>query len=112
MQACQSFAHRAWLNNMKGKAGIVVLVILCIALGVGLLVRHAKAVEEQHKAEAKVKQWSEDDMHTQDQLSEQKKANDTPEKDPETRKTEAQNLSNTLQAVTTTVAQTEQDAKT
>ena len=96
---------------MKGKTGIVVLVILCIALGVGLLVRHAKAVEEQHKAEAKIKQLSEDVMHTQDQLSEQKKVNDTLEKDLETRNTEAQNLSNKLEAVTTTLAKTEQDAK-
>ena len=39
---------------MKGKTGIVVLVLVCIALGVGLLIRHAKAVQAQQDAEAKI----------------------------------------------------------
>src|SRR5438477_7534615 len=111
MRACQTFQLRAWLHIMKGKTGIVALVILCIGLGVGLLVRHAKAVDEERRAEAKIKQLSEDVMHTQDQLSEQIKVNDTLEKDLETRNTEAQSLSNKLEAVTTTLAKTEQDAK-
>lgn len=97
---------------MKGKTGIVILVVLCIALGVGLLVRHAKAVDEQHKAEARIKQLSDDVVHTQDQLSEQKKVNDTLEKTLETKTTEAQNLSNKLETVSATLTRTEQDAKT
>jgi septal ring factor EnvC (AmiA/AmiB activator) len=102
---------RAWLRIMKGKTGIVVLVVLCIALGVGLLLRHARAVDEQHKAEAKIKQLSDDVVHTQDQLSEQKKVNDTLEKTLEVKSTEAQGLSNRLDNVTATLLKTEQQAK-
>src|SRR5205807_1819124 len=50
MRACQIFPLRAWLNFMKGKTGIVILVVLCIILGVGLLIRHAKAVQEKQTA--------------------------------------------------------------
>ena len=96
---------------MKGKTGIVALVILCIGLGVGLLVRHAKAVDEERRAEARIKQLSEDVVHTQDQLSRQKEVNDTLEKTLESRTTEAQSLSNKLETVTATLTRTEQDAK-
>jgi len=96
---------------MKGKTGIVVLVVLCIILGVGLLIRHAKAVQEKQTAEARIMQLSNDVVHTQDQLNEQKKVNDTLEKTLETRTTEAQGLSNKLETVTTTLTRTEQEAK-
>lgn len=86
-------------------------MILCIGLGVGLLVRHAKAVDEERKAEARIKQLSDDVVHTQDQLSEQKKVNDTLEKTLENRTVEAQGLSNKLESVTATLTRTEQDAK-
>ena len=99
------------VNIMKGKTGIVVLVVLCIALGVGLLIRHAKAVDEQRKAQARIKQLSDDVVHTQDQLNEQKKVNDTLEKTLETKSTEALGLSNKLENVTATLVKTEQDAK-
>src|SRR5256884_2802693 len=111
MRACQSFPLRASLNNMKGKTGIVVLVVVSVALGVGLLVRHAKAVDEQRKAEARIKTLSDDVVHTQDQLNEQKKVNDTLEKNLETMTTEAHGLSNKLETVTTTLTRTEQQAK-
>ena len=97
---------------MKGKTGIVVLVVVSVALGVGLLVRHAKAVDEQRKAEARIKTLSDDVVHTQDQLNEQKKVNDTLEKNIETITTEALGLSNKLESVSTTLARTEQEAKT
>src|SRR6058998_1418513 len=109
MRACQNFVLRAWLNNMKGKTGIVVLVILCIGLGVGLLIRHAKAVDEQRKAEARVKQLSDDVVHTQDQLTEQKKVNDTLKKTLEIKTAEAQGLSNKLESVSATLTRTEQN---
>ena len=97
---------------MKGKTGIVVLVVVSVALGVGLLVRHAKAVDEQRKAEARIKTLSDDVVHTQDQLNEQKNVNDTLEKNIETITTEALGLSNKLESVSTTLARTEQEAKT
>src|SRR2546423_11194670 len=97
MRACQIFPLCAWLSVMKGKTGIVALVVLCIALAVGLLIRHAKAVDEQRKAEARIKQLSDDVVHTQDQLSEQKKVNDTLEKTLEIQTTEVVGLSNKLE---------------
>src|SRR6266498_2318343 len=112
MRTCQIFPLTAWLKIMKGKTGIVVLVVLCVALGVGLLVRHAKAVDEQRKAEARIKTLSEDVVHTQNQLNEQKVVNDTLEKTLESKTTEALGLSNKLDTVTTTLARTEQQAKT
>src|ERR1041385_7230846 len=111
MRACQMRLPQASFHPMKGKTGIVVLVVLCIALGVGLLLRHARAVDEQRKAEAKIKQLSDDVVHTQDQLSEQKKVNDTLEKTLEVKSTEAQGLSNRLDNVTATLLKTEQQAK-
>src|SRR6266545_4356373 len=111
MRTCQIFPLTAWLKIMKGKTGIVVLVVLCVALGVGLLVRHARAVDEQRKAEARIKQLSDDVVHTQDQLNEQNKLNDTMEKTLEAKATEAQGLSNRLETVTVTLEKTEQQAK-
>jgi chromosome segregation ATPase len=96
---------------MKGKTGIVVLVVLCIALGVGLLIRHAKAVDEQRKAEARIKQLSDDVVHTQDLLTEQKTVNDTLEKTVEIKTTEATGLSNKLETLTDTLTKTEENAK-
>src|SRR5207249_1744064 len=59
----------------------------------------------------RIMQLSNDVVHTQDQLNEQKKVNDTLEKNLETRTTEAQGLSNKLETVTTTLTRTEQEAK-
>ena len=87
------------------------LVVLCLALAVGLLIRHAKAVDEQRKAEAKIKQLSDDVVHTQDQLSEQKKVNETLEKTLEIQTTEATGMSNKLETMTATLSKTEENAK-
>jgi chromosome segregation ATPase len=96
---------------MKGKTGIVALVVLCVVLGVGLLIRHAKAVQEKDAADARIMQLSNDVVHTQDQLTEQKKVNDTLEKTLENKTSEASGLSNRLDNVTATLVKTEQDAK-
>jgi len=96
---------------MKGKTGIVVLVALCLALGVGLLVRHAKAVQAQQAAEAKIMTLSNQWVKTEADLNEQKKVNVTLEKNLETKTTEAQTLSNNLESVTATLLKTEQEAK-
>src|SRR6266511_250460 len=111
MRTCQIFPLTAWLKIMKGKTGIVVLVVLCVALGDGLCVRHARSVVELRKAEARIKQLSDDVVHTQDQLNEQKKVNDTMEKTLEAKTAEAQGLSNRLETVTVTLEKTEQQAK-
>jgi chromosome segregation ATPase len=96
---------------MKGKTGIVTLIVLCVVLGVGLLIRHAKAVQEKDAADARIMQLSNDVVHTQDQLTEQKKVNDTLEKTLENKTSEATGFSNKLDNVTATLVKTEQDAK-
>ncbi|HXT38500.1 MAG TPA: hypothetical protein VN887_00610 [Candidatus Angelobacter sp.] len=96
---------------MKGKTGIVTLVVLCVVLGVGLLIRHAKAVQDKDAADARILQLSNDVVHTQDQLTEQKKVNDTLEKTLENKTSEASSFSNKLDNVTATLVKTEQDAK-
>ncbi len=97
---------------MKGKTGIVVLVVLCIALGVLLLIRHAKAVQEQQAAEAKITQMSNQWVKTEADLSEQRKVNVTMEKTLETKTTEAESLSNKLDSLAATLVKTEEAAKT
>src|SRR5882724_9386214 len=97
---------------MKGKTGIVVLVVLCIALGVGLLIRHAKAVQEQQAAEAKIKQMSNQWVKAEGDLNEQRKVNGTMEKTLETKTSEAQGLSNQLDSLAATLVKTEEAAKT
>ena len=96
---------------MKGKTGIVVLVVLCIALGVGLLIRHAKAVQEQQAAEAKIMTLSNQWVKTEGDLNDQRKVNATLEKTLETMTSEAQGLSNKLDSLTTTLVKTEEEAK-
>jgi len=97
---------------MKGKTGIVVLVVVCIALGVGLLIRHAKAVQEQQDAEAKIMTLSNQWVKTEGDLNEQRKVNATMEKTLETKSTETESLSNKLENLTATLVKTEEQAKT
>jgi uncharacterized protein (DUF3084 family) len=97
---------------MKGKTGIVVLVVLCIALGVGLLIRHAKAVQEQQAAEAKIMTLSNQWVKTESDLSDQRKVNATLEQTLENRAGEVQGLSNKLESLSATLVKTEEDAKT
>jgi len=97
---------------MKGKTGIVVLVVLCIGLGVGLLIRHAKAVQEQQAAEARIMTLSNQWVKTEGDLSDQRKVNATLEQTLENRAGEVQGLSNKLESMTATLVKTEEDAKT
>src|SRR5947208_3421463 len=111
MRACQSVPLRAWLQTMKGKTGIVVLAVLCVALGIGLLVRHAKAVQDQQAAAAKIKNLSEDVQRTQSKLNEQQTVNASLSKSLDTLTADAQGLSNKLENATSALAKTEQEAK-
>src|ERR1051326_6648966 len=111
MRACQMRLPQASFHPMKGKTGIVVLVVLCIALGVGLLIRHAKAVQQQQDAEAKIMTLSNQWVKTESDLNDQRKVNSTLEQTLETKTSEAQGLSNKLDNLTATLAKTEAEAK-
>ena len=88
------------------------LVLVCIALGVGLLIRHAKAVQEHQDAEAKIVQMSNQWVRTEGDLNDQRKVNVTLEKTLETKAGEAETLSNKLDNLTATLVKTEEEAKT
>ena len=97
---------------MKGKTGIVVLVLVCIALGVGLLIRHAKAVQAQQDAEAKIMTLSNQWVKAEGDLNDQRKVNVTLEKSLETKTSETDSLSNKLDNLAATLVKTEGEAKT
>lgn len=96
---------------MKGKIGVIVLAILCVGFGVGLLIRHSKAVREEQASEARIMQLSNDVVQTQAKLNEQLKVNITLETNLAVRAVEAETLSNKLATTSTTLARTEADAQ-
>lgn len=99
------------VDFMKGKTGIVVLVVVCVALGVALLVRHGMALKERREDEAKIVQLSRDVVQTQGKLDEQLKVNLMLETNLAVRTIESEGLSNKLSSVAATLARTEDEAK-
>ena len=96
---------------MKGKTGIVVLVILCLALGVLLLVRHSRAANEREAAQASILQLSNRLVKVEGDLNEQKVVNVTLETNLAVRTAEVESYSNKLVTTSTTLAKTEVEAK-
>lgn len=100
------------VNFMKGKTGVILGFVFCLALGIALLVRHHLAVEQHVADEAKIVQLSNDVVQTQAKLSDQQKVNLVLETNLAVRTIESENLSNKLSTVSATLARTEEDAKT
>jgi chromosome segregation ATPase len=99
------------VESMKGKTGIVVLVALCIALGVGLLVRHSRALNEREAAQASMLQLSNRLVKVEGDLNEQKAVNVTLETNLAVRGSEVESYSNKLVTTSTTLAKTAAEAK-
>ena len=99
------------MDRMKGTTGIVILIVLCLALGGVLLVRHKKATDFQHSAEASLVQLSNQVAETQARLNEQVMVNQTLETNLAVRSREASSLSNKLNHVSATLEQTEAQAE-
>ena len=96
---------------MKGKIGFIVLTVVCIGLAIGLLVRHNNAEAQRKADEARIFELSNNWNRTEGQLSEQKVVNASLDNTLQSRIEELLSVSNRLVTTSSTLAQTEADAK-
>lgn len=85
--------------------------MLCVGLAIGLLIRHARAVQDRESLQASIKRLSEDVSATQTRLNEQQKVNASLNQDLDSFTNQVRVLSNKLENVSSTLEKTEQDAK-
>ncbi len=96
---------------MNFKIGIVVLVVLCLALGIALPIRHSRALREREEAQASIMRLSNEVASVETKFNEQKKVNVMLETNLAVRTSEVESYSNKLVATSATLAKTEADAK-
>ena len=96
---------------MKGKSGLIVLIVVCIGLAIGLLVRHNKAEAKRKADETRIVELSNNLTRTEGQLNEQKVVNSSLDNTLNSRIEELLNVSNKLVTTSSTLAKTEADAK-
>ena len=99
------------MTSMKGTTGIVILIVLCLALGGVLLVRHVKANKDQESAVLSIGNLSNQVARLQASLNEQVMVNQMLETNLAVRLREAGSLSNKLTTVSATLEQTEAQAE-
>ena len=97
------------------KAAVVILIILCLGLGAGLVIRHNKAVEQKEKLEASAKQLSDSLTRTSADLQAQVETNKNLTSSLEQKTGELENaakqLNDTKDALTKSQAEAEASAK-
>jgi chromosome segregation ATPase len=96
---------------MKGRVALIILVLICIGLGIGLLVRHKQAVHESQVAHDEITTLSNTVKETREQVNELKTVNLTLETNLFGRTHELESVSNNLVSVAATLAKTEAEAK-
>jgi septal ring factor EnvC (AmiA/AmiB activator) len=96
---------------MKSKAPIILLLVLCLALGVGLYIRHTKAVKQREEDLASMRALSNQWTETKTFLDEQKRVNNELETNLLVRSEELKTVSQTLSNTAATLVKTEQQAK-
>lgn len=96
---------------MKGRVAVIILVLICVGLGIGLLVRHNQAVHENKEAEEKISKLSNDVVQTQSKVSELQTVNMTLETNLTGRTHELESVSNNFRSVSATLAKTQAEAK-
>lgn len=96
---------------MKGRVGIIILVIVCVGLGIGLLVRHKQAVHENVVAQDRILNLSNNVVQTQLKVDELNTVNRTLETNLFGRTHELENVSNSFVSVSATLAKTQAEAK-
>jgi len=94
---------------MKNKAGIIALIVICVALGVALLARNKQAVEQKKADTVTILDLSNKWVDTSVKLQDQKQVNDTLESDVKTRREEAAKLTNQLALASASLAKTEEN---
>ncbi|MEO6182834.1 MAG: hypothetical protein ABIP71_07010 [Verrucomicrobiota bacterium] len=96
---------------MRGKIGLVILVLICVVLGIGLIVRHNQANHEIQEARDKSTRLSNDVVQIQGKVNELKEVNMTLETNLFGRNHELETVSNNLVSVTASLAKTQAEAK-
>ena len=96
---------------MKGKSSIVILVVICLALGIGLLLRHNAAVEQKKADDASKQLLSEQVAKTSADFDEQKRVNANLETTLSSRVSDLLSVSNRLVATSADLARTTANAQ-
>jgi septal ring factor EnvC (AmiA/AmiB activator) len=111
MKLAKCVAGEHGLAIMKGKAPLVVLSLACLALGVLLLLRHNKALEQKEADTATILVLSNTLVGTESKLQEQQRVNSSLETNLTVRIADLLTTSNRLVGVSAQLAKTEQDAQ-
>jgi chromosome segregation ATPase len=96
---------------MKGKVGVIVLLIICVFLAMFIYLSQEKAKDQQQQAAQNINRLSEGLTTTSNQLNEQKHVNDTLLARLDSRTSELLTVSNKLEGVSLQLAQTQQEAE-
>jgi septal ring factor EnvC (AmiA/AmiB activator) len=102
---------RQFCGHMKSKIAILILVLVCVALGVALVTRENKAKEEKQVLQTTLTKQSNDVAQTQARLEEQRQVNMTLEGELKTRATELTTLSNNLSKTIADLEKSDAQAK-
>ncbi|HEY6167952.1 MAG TPA: hypothetical protein VI454_07935 [Verrucomicrobiae bacterium] len=96
---------------MKSKLAVVVLVLVCLALGAGILYIQSKADKEKKQDVATIVTFSNNLVEVQGKYEEQKKVNTVLETNLFAKTAEAQAFSNMVVAVSNSLARTQAEAR-
>jgi chromosome segregation ATPase len=96
---------------MKGKVGVIILLIICVFLAVFIYLSQEKAKDQEMQASQSISRLSDGLTTTSNQLAEQKHVNDTLMANLDSRTTELLSFSNKLENVSLQLAQTQQEAE-
>src|ERR1043166_8525494 len=97
---------------MKNQIGVIVLVLVCLGLGIALITVKKQSSDRQRKDGEAITTLSNNWTKTSSDLQEQKQVNDNLEKDVEGKKQSLVEMTNNLNKVMASLAQTETDLKT
>ncbi len=96
---------------MKGKVGVIVLLIICVFLAMFIYLSQEKAKDQQQQAAQNIERLSVGLNTTSNQLTEQKHVNDSLLARLDSRTSELLSVSNKLETVSLELAQTQQQAE-
>ncbi len=96
---------------MKGKSGLIVLIVVCLGLAIGLYVRRTKAETQRQVDEAKISELSNNWNRAEGQLTEQKVVNASLDNTRKALTEELLNVSNKLITTSSTLAETRASAQ-
>jgi len=94
------------LGAMKNRIGVIVLAVVCLALGIGLIASRKQASDRQQQDSERIETLSNKWVKTSGDLEEQKQVAAMYEKDLETKKKAFLELTNTFSQVSAELSQT------